>query len=238
MGISNQPSFDEYCFTQIPEIVSLLKRIAKVASVLHAHGWAEANAGNLSIRIGSIVKPRLKQIGIDWAESELYLVSKSGSRFRDIADEPASGLMLVKVSDIEEYFPAIAKPTSEWNCHRLIHKSDLTTSYPCILHTHPTEIIALSQTALYRDEKALNSHLAQLLPELPLYLPNGIATTNYQKPGSKELAELSCRKFGDKQALIWEGHGLLCRAESIDEALDYVEIVNKAAKLHFLVGSC
>ncbi|MCK9309014.1 MAG: class II aldolase/adducin family protein [Candidatus Cloacimonetes bacterium] len=236
MGINSTPSCDEYCFTQIPEIVALLKRISKVAFVLHNHGWAEANAGNLSIRIGSIVKPCLKQAGMDEADGEIYLVSRSGSRFRDLAEDPANGLMLIQVSVNEVYYPSNAIPTSEWNCHRMIHERDLSASFPCILHTHPTEVIALSHTALYRDEIALNEHLAQLLPEMPLYLPNGIVASSYAKPGSNELAELSCQKFGDKQALIWEGHGLICRGKSIDEALDYVEIVNKAAKLHFILS--
>ena len=173
---------------------------------------------------------------MDEADGEIYLVSRSGSRFRDLAEDPANGLMLIQVSVNEVYYPSNAIPTSEWNCHRMIHERDLSASFPCILHTHPTEVIALSHTALYRDENALNEHLAQLLPEMPLYLPNGIVAGSYAKPGSNELAELSCQKFGDKQALIWEGHGLICRGKSIDEALDYVEIVNKAAKLHFILS--
>lgn len=233
--INQPPALADFVFRQIPEVTHLLQRIAKVASVLHSQGWAEANAGNLSIRIGKLIKPYLLSAGWDYTNDEFYLVSRSGSRYRDIEDHPELGLLLVKVSDSEAYFPADAVPTSEWGCHKLIHAGDPEGTFPCILHSHPTEVIALSQTAIYADETKLNKHLAFLLPELPLYLPKGVATTNYAKPGSRELAELSCKMFRDKQALIWQGHGLLCRAKSIDEALDLMEIVNKGAKLHFLL---
>jgi rhamnulose-1-phosphate aldolase len=233
--INNTIEIAEFVFRQIPEVATLLQRIAKVASVLHSQGWAEANAGNLSIRIGNLIKPYLQTAGWDYSAEEYYLVSRSGSRYRDITEYPETGLLLVKVSNGEEYFPADAIPTSEWGCHKLIHTNDLNCAFPCLLHSHPTEVIALSQTPIYADETKLNKHLAFLLPELPLYLPKGIAITQYAKPGSRELAELSCKKFTDKQALIWQGHGLLCRAKSIDEALDLMEIVNKGAKLHFLL---
>jgi rhamnulose-1-phosphate aldolase len=233
--INNSTAIADYIFHQIPEIAALLRRIAKVASVLHSQGWAEANAGNLSIRIGDIVKPYQLCEGLDWNDSEVYLVSRSGSRYRDIADDPVSGLLIVKVSASETFYPDEAIPTSEWACHRMIHTSDISGKYPCLLHSHPTEVIALSQTPIYANEDKLNRHLAILLPELPLYLPKGVATSDYATPGSRELAELSCKGFGDKQALIWQGHGLMCRAKDIDTALDLTEIVNKGAKLHFML---
>ncbi|HPA25040.1 MAG TPA: class II aldolase/adducin family protein, partial [Candidatus Cloacimonas sp.] len=40
----------------------------------------------------------------------------------------------------------------------------------------------------------------------------------------------------DKQALIWEKHGLLVLTESPDKALDLTEVINKAAKLWLIKG--
>lgn len=222
--------------SDIPEISALLPSIAKVASWLHAQGWAEANAGNLSLRVGKAVRKHFQSLGIELRFSEAYLVSRTGSRYREMADNPAEGLLLVFTNFEEEfYLPANAKPTSEWKCHRLLHEADVQAQYPCILHSHPTDIIALSHTQIYADEAALNKHLSGLLPELSIYLPKGIATSPYAKPGSKVLADLSNNCFADRQVLIWQGHGLVCRAIDIAAALDLTEIVNKGAKLHFIL---
>ena len=59
---------------------------------------------------------------------------------------------------------------------------------------------------------------------------------DYAPPGTLELAEKSCESIKDKQALIWEKHGLLVLAENIDIALDLTEVINKAAKLLLLTG--
>lgn len=220
--------------TLLPELNALLTRIAKVASVLHQQGWAEANAGNVSVRVTNLIKPRLGEQETDPNDSSLFLVSRSGSRYRDIAENPADGLMLIVIGQEEQRFPQDAIPTSEWGCHRRIHDTDLHENYPCILHAHPTEVIALSLSKAYTDSSTLSAYLASLLPELPLYLSEGIVATNYALPGSNDLASISAKSFMDKKALIWQGHGLVCRGKNPDEALDYMEIINKAARLHFL----
>ena len=43
---------------------NLILRISKVAKVIHQQGWAEANAGNISIRISDMLKLFIKQIGL------------------------------------------------------------------------------------------------------------------------------------------------------------------------------
>lgn len=234
--MANRPICSSPFFlSQLTELNPLYNRIAKVASVLHQHGWAEANAGNLSIRITELIKPKLTKLGINCNDCSLFLVSRSGSRYRNIADNPPAGLLLVKLEHDELRYPTDAVPTSEWECHKIIHNADTNGEYPCILHAHPTEVIALSQSEAYNNSALLSAYLASLLPELPLYLPGGIVATNYAMPGSSELAKLSVENFSDKKALIWQGHGLVCRGKDIDETLDYMEIVNKAAKLHFLL---
>jgi rhamnulose-1-phosphate aldolase len=235
MARSNTNNLAAFVFGKIPEIGFILNRLAIAAAVIHQQGWAEANAGNVSYRIGDIITPYLNREGWFVEAKDWYLVSRSGSRYRDMAKNPEPSLMLVATSSTDAYFPADAVPTSEWGCHKLVHESDEQALFPCLLHTHPTEVIALSHTKLFADETGLNKRLSALLPELVLYLPKGIATSAYKAPGSVELAEETCRRFGDKQALIWEKHGLLCRGNGIDQALDYLEIVNKAAKLNFLV---
>ncbi|MBP9036593.1 MAG: class II aldolase/adducin family protein [Candidatus Cloacimonas sp.] len=218
----------------------LILRISKIAKVIHQQGWAEANAGNISIRISNMLIPFIQKNGWEnnYPYQDWFLVSKTGSRFRDMIDEPENCLMIIGVGNEEHYFPEDAKPTSEWLCHRKMQEMNKNTNLSCILHTHPTEVIALSNTSFFIDNKkypkCLNEHFYEALPEIRLFLPQGIAIADYAPPGSSVLAKKSCKSINDKQALIWEKHGLLVIAENIDIALDLTEVINKAAKLCLL----
>jgi len=211
--------------TELHHHRALLNKIAEVAGLIHQYGWAEANAGNLSIEVTSLVaKPQ--------PETAYYLVSRSGSRYRQTAKDPLSNLLLVECSDSVTYYPADAKPTMEWISHRCLQHA--IGERTVVLHTHPAEIIALAHLGL--NESALNQRLAELLPELPLYLPEGFAVAPHCPPGSQALCDASLEALKDQKALIWSGHGLLCFGSKLDEALDYMEIMVKAAKILLLLS--
>jgi len=229
-------------FNNVLPFRNLIMRLSKIAKVIHQQGWAEANAGNISIRISALLMPFIRTNG--WENSypyqDWFLVSRNGSRFRDMIDEPEDCLMIIVIDNNEHYFPEDAKPTSEWLCHRKLQEMNKNTNLSCLLHTHPTEVIALSNTPVFIDNKQypqrLNEYLFEALPEIRLFLPQGIAVADYAPPGTLELAEKSCESIKDKQALIWEKHGLIVLAENIDIALDLTEVINKAAKLLLLTG--
>ncbi len=204
----------------------LLQKIAQISSLIHSYGWAEANAGNLSIDVSTLV-PRLEP------DTSYYVVSRTGSRYRQTAIDPAENLVLIRCSrDQEQCFPKGAKPTMEWASHRCLQKAigDNTV----VLHTHPAEIIAMANSGYSTED--LNSRFAAILPELPLYLPDGFAIAQHRPPGSQELCDASLEAYQGQKALIWSGHGILCFGKSLDEALDYMEIMVKAAKIHLLLG--
>lgn len=213
-----------------PIFQNTLKQIATIAGLIHRYGWAEANAGNLSIDVTETVKQHM------FTELNWFIVSRSGSRYRQTALNPLENMMLIACSDAEDnYFPEDAIPTSEWISHRCLQMQH--SNFKVILHTHPAEIIALSNLELGKDVNSLNSKLCELLPELPLYLPEGVAIAPRAAPGSQELCELSLQTLENRKALIWSGHGLLAFANDLDEALDYLEIVTKAARILLLNGS-
>ncbi len=229
-------------FNNVLPFRNLIMRLSKIAKVIHQQGWAEANAGNISIRISALLMPFIRTNG--WENSypyqDWFLVSRTGSRFRDMIDEPENCLLIIGIDDIEHYFPEDAKSTSEWLCHRKLQEINKNTNLSCILHTHPTEVIALSNTSFFIDNKQypqrLNESFFEALPEIQLFLPQGIAVADYAPPGTLELAEKSCESIQNKQALIWEKHGLIVLAENPDTALDLTEVINKAAKLLLLKG--
>ncbi|MEN6445207.1 MAG: class II aldolase/adducin family protein [Candidatus Cloacimonas sp.] len=220
----------------------LILRISKIAKVIHQQGWAEANAGNISMRISNLLLPFIQNSGWEnnYPYQDWFLVSRTGSRFRDMMDEPENCLMIIGIDAEEHFFPENAKPTSEWLCHRKLQEMNKNTNLSCILHTHPTEVIALSLSSVFQNNKKhlqrLNQSFVEVLPEMQLFLPKGIAVVDYSLPGSSILAQNSCKCIKDKQALIWEKHGLLVLAENPDLALDLTEVINKAAKLWLIKG--
>lgn len=222
----------------------LLNNIQDVSSRIWQRGWAEANAGNLSIKITD----DLYALGLvsELDTYDYYLVSRSGSRYREFSSNLTACLVLVACSksnpgkaleNQDWVYPLESNPTSEWQSHRMIHKfmQESNPSYKCILHTHPTEVIALSQLPVYQNRSGLNETLMQVLPEMKYYLPQGIAMASYAEPGSEELMLATKIVLSAQKALIWQAHGLLTFGKDLNEALDYLEIVNKAAKVWFLM---
>lgn len=206
---------------------NMLKKIAEISRLIHSYGWAEANAGNLSIEVTEMIKQYM------FTEHRWFIVTRTGSRYRQTALSPIENLVLIACSETEDnFFPEDAKPTMEWTSHRCLQMAH--DRFKIILHTHPAEIIALSNLPISNDTQQLNQVLSELLPELPLYLPEGIAIASRAAPGSQELCVASSIALSNHKALIWSGHGLLAFANEMDEALDYLEIVSKAARVYFL----
>ena len=124
---------------------NLLARISAVAAQINLHGWAEANAGNISVDVSSLLDSE------QGASKDWYLISRSGSRYRDLAVDPLSVLLLISPSE-----PARGdgSPSSEWSCHLKLQQA--ARSRACgskvVLHAHPDEIILLSQLDLFKDQ--------------------------------------------------------------------------------------
>jgi rhamnulose-1-phosphate aldolase len=211
-----------------PEIKELINKIRNISYEINRHNWAEANAGNLSLNISQEMNA-LKETNAEW-----YLVTLTGSRYREMAQNPISSLTLIEVlANQEKYYPADSKPTSEWSSHRMLQQYFLKVGRKdrVIIHSHPSNIILLSQLPFFSDKNQINKILMEALTELSIYLPAGVGTVLYATPGSEELALNTLEAIGDSKALIWQYHGLLCTGENLDEAFDYMEIVEKAAEL-------
>lgn len=205
----------------------MLQTIQEAAELISVRGWGEANAGNLSINLTEILRPH-------FGPGPWFLVSQTGSRWRHVARNPLPHFVLIKLDEEgEDYFPADAKPTSEWSCHKLLQRHFLATGREdkVVLHSHPNSVILLSQMDFAQDEAKLDSQLKDALAELELFLPDGVAITGAALPGSQKLALGSLDVIGNRKALIWQGHGLVCTGKHLDEALDYMEVVEKAAAI-------
>ncbi len=234
-----------------PDMRPILDEVREVAEYLWERGWAECNGGNLSINV-------TEQIEADWLDKEdaqdhsldcaypgirrnVFFITGSGHRFRDIANDPESHTCLVLLNEdgtryrvFPEHHPMVVKPTSELPTHLLIHeflkhqKSDARV----VLHTHPTEMIAVSHLSDYKEEATLNQALWSMLPEIKVVIPAGVGLVPYALPSSQALAQatLSTFKHGHQIAL-WEMHGLMAVGSNPQNAFDIIDTANKAAQI-------
>jgi pyruvate kinase len=212
-----------------PELANLIQDLGHIGSMIWTKGWAEANAGNVSVRVDDHI--------LEKADSDLhwYIVSRSGSRYRQLSTNPKRDLLLV--SDNGKQWKTRSSqetPTSEWNTHLALQRWFISSgrNEKVILHAHPEPIVALGNLDIFANEALLNSTLASLLPELPLYLPEGIACCPFHPPGSEALAQQTLVCAPRSRVIIWQKHGILCCAPDPDAAFDLMEIVTKAVSLY------
>jgi rhamnulose-1-phosphate aldolase len=232
-------------------LLPYLDQIKMVAFQLHQKGWAEKNAGNFTIRIPNFPQNLFSHFSretIDLEtrfpllEHQVFLVKAKGVCFRNLADDPTIGTGLLLVSNQGSAYQYLSlqerntrfQPTSELLSHLLLQEY-LVSQKPAVsalLHSHPLELIIFSHLMKNKSESELNQILQNMHTEIPLLLPEGIGFVPYQEPGSIELAKASLVLLEKYSLLVWERHGCLASGNSLLEAYDSIDIINKAASIY------
>ncbi len=106
-----------------------------------------------------------------------------------------------------------------------------------ILHTHPTNLIALTHIPEMRDAAHLGDLLLRMQSEARIHLPGGLAYVPFNLPGSDALGEVTAQALRETNVALWHMHGAIATGESISRALDYLEIVDKAAQIYWKLVS-
>jgi rhamnulose-1-phosphate aldolase len=217
--------------------------IRPLARVLAERGWAEANGGNLSIRLNDAFNPTGKKLPLTVPRPELedysLLVTIAGSRMRDLAENPLDNLCLVRITDHGKAYVVEkkhGKVTSEFPSHLAVH-AVLARERPdhlVLLHTHPTFLIAL--THIVNEGSELIDTLIRMFPEAALLLGKNLAVLDYMLSGSAELAKATADAVREACGVIWRGHGMLAVGKDFASALDLVEVADKAARIALLLG--
>jgi L-fuculose-phosphate aldolase len=111
------------------------------------------------------------------------------------------------------------KPSSEWRMHAGIYRVRSDAKF--VLHTHPPNILALTQAGLKVDLS---------LSEAISYIGE-VAEVPYLKPGSAELAEAVSRAVSKDgvTAVILKNHGLVTIGSTPYEALNRAEVLDDLA---------
>jgi rhamnulose-1-phosphate aldolase len=236
-----------------PALQRVLEDAAEVAGYLWDKGWAERNAGNISIDVTGLFPEQPGEIrGLPTRTlSQIYpalaghyfLVTGAQKRMRELCREPAEGICLIQVSaeatSYRVFWPGGSGywPTSELPAHLGIHQFLHQEGRPqrAAVHTHPNEIIALTHLPAFAgDEGALNGMLWSMHPETKQVAPEGVGLVPYRRPGSQELADATVTALRGHRLVAWEKHGALAVGIDVFEAFDLIDTVNKSAQIYLL----
>ncbi|MCX6244612.1 MAG: rhamnulose-1-phosphate aldolase [Bacteroidetes bacterium] len=241
---------------QIQEIIA---EIADTAQCLWDKGWAERNAGNISVNITELLSA--EEMGLfegtaveplhgarSTMHDQVLIVTTAGSRMRDLAKNPWDHLCVLKMnsggneyqlagSNSEKRKAKSEKPTSELPTHLSIHEMLLEKNpeLKTVVHTHATELIALTHIPDFKSADSLNRLLWGMHPETMLFIPKGAGFIPYLLTGSMSIAEASAKALEDHTVVIWEKHGVIATGTSVTEAFDTIDLISKSARIYFLV---
>jgi rhamnulose-1-phosphate aldolase len=227
--------------------------IARVGSLLWEKGWAESGAGNISMDVtgfyGGISSDfrKLPKIPLKKTYKKLagkyILITKKGSRMRDLAMEPGKNICIVKVGNKGTDYQLLFEnednpnqPSSELSTHLAVQEllASGKSDEKAVLHTHPHELLSLTHIPEFRDEKRLNHLLWSMHTETVYFLPDGIGYVPYHMPGSAEIAEATYKALKKHRVVLWEKHGCLATGRDVVEAFDRIDILAKSARIYFI----
>jgi rhamnulose-1-phosphate aldolase len=232
--------------------------VAEIAEYLWQRGWAERNAGNISVNITEMIFEDLTKLDefpsfqLPQAYPELasmyFFVSGTGKRMRDLAREPLKNALIIRMNENGGLYHIISrekgmvsnfKPTSELPTHLAIHNmiKSRGSSEKVVIHTHANELVALTQIEKYCNEENLNKLLWGMHPETMVFIPQGVGFVPYVTPGTENIAIETIKALSDHKVALWEKHGVFAIGDSAFDTFDLIDILGKSAKIFFLTKS-
>lgn len=234
----------------------IIEETAEVAGFLWQRGWAERNAGNISVRLEpedlAETTASLNDFLIPVSKSfpdiggTFFLVTGTNIRMRDVAARPMDNMLIIRVSDDGAGYYILSpdpetslRPTSEMSAHLEIHCmiARHKTRQRVVMHTHATELIALTQIKELCNEHQLNKVLWGMHPEAKVFVPAGVGFVPYVLTGTTSLGEATVRVLEKHDMALWEKHGVFAIGRTPFETFDLIDIMTKSASVFFLCRS-
>jgi rhamnulose-1-phosphate aldolase len=238
------------------KLTSIIKDVAELADYLWQRGWAERNAGNISMNLSGIIKEEFGQMD-DYPSFKLdreyknlqggyFFVTGTGKRMRDLARNPMKNACILKITEDGSKYHIISRnknnlydfrPTSELPTHLAIHEKLVMkqSKNRAIVHTHPNELVALTQIQQFQNEEEINRLLWGMHPEAVVFVPQGLALVPYILPGTESIAQATLSGLKDSDVIMWEKHGTFAIGEDVLDAFDKIDILSKSAQIYFMV---
>ncbi|NLI40516.1 MAG: hypothetical protein GX421_04965 [Caldisericales bacterium] len=211
--------------------------ILECARYLASRGWAEASAGNISVRIKRATVNNTNTMPINYSAKPglAIYITKSGSNFRLMAEDDVSSVVVDEDGQKVTHDFKQGRPTSELSTHLLLQSHFADKNSLAIIHAHLTNLVAA--THIFRSEQELNEAIF-CHTEMPLLVPSGIGLVPIITPGSVEIAQATLEKIRQgKTCIAWACHGIVSIADNLLGATNIVEAVEKACEIALKVKS-
>lgn len=232
-----------------PALAKKIAHMQEVAGYLWEKGWAERNSGNITLNITEFVDDNIKNLPaisdktplntrLPHLKGRYFFCKGSNKRMRDLARFPMDNGSFIRIDDDCESYYIIADklvaPTSEILAHLCIHNhlQSINSDYKVVVHTHPTDLVAMSHNPAYLEKGRLTNLLWSMIPETRAFCPRGLGIVPYQTPGSIELAQETVNELIEHDVVLWEKHGACAIGEDIFEAFDQIDVLSKAAQIY------
>ena len=232
-------------------LTPLYTELSEITGYMWQKGWAELNAGNISIRLTGVSAdtllglevsaPIVLQEAVPHLANEFILITGTGRRMRQISQAPEEHTVIVSLdntgSSYTLYFTSSNTtifPTSELPTHLSCHALLKATKPNCtsILHTHPPELVSFSHHPAMINEEIINKTLWKMHPETVVAAIKGMGFIPYQIPGNKEIAAATFAKLATHDIIFWQKHGVFAVSHSLSHAFDVIDVLNKSAIMY------
>jgi rhamnulose-1-phosphate aldolase len=237
-----------------PELEKRIGEAAEVAGYLWQKGWAERNGGNITLNITGLVDDAIKSLPaisnsipigrtLPQLKGCYFYCKGTNLRMRDLARHPMENGSIIRILDDCGNYEIIAdkpvKPTSELASHLSIHNYLIGkgSNYKAVLHTHPTDLVAMTHNPAFLKKDVLSYLLWSMIPETRAFCPRGLGIVPYALPSSFELADATIKELDEYDVVMWEKHGVTSVSENIMEAFDMVDTLSKSAQIYIAAKS-
>lgn len=228
-----------------------LEGFVRVTDDAFKKGWHERNGGNYSYRIKCEEAESVMDsfsfdrgftpIGVDVPNlaGEYFLVTGSGKFMRNVILDPAANICVIQVDETGKNYRIVwgltegGRPTSELPTHLMNHsiKKELTGGrHRVILHSHPTNLIALTFILPLTDE-AFTRELWEMATECPVVFPDGVGVVPWMVPGGRDIALATAELMKKYDVAVWAHHGIFCSGEDFDQTFGLMDTVEKSAEI-------
>ena len=231
-----------------------LVKMVRTITNMYAHGWDERNGGNISLLLDEAnVKDYvdtakvLRSISTGFEapslEGRFFLVTGTGSYFKNFQYDPEANLGLVRLTDggrtaeLLWGYKGGGKFTSEFPAHMMSHAARLSVdpANRVVIHCHPDGLLAMTYVHEL-DEKAFTRTLWQMCTECIIVFPDGVNVLPWMLCGTNEIGEATAEKMKTARLVVWAQHGIYGAGKDLDETFGLIETAEKAAEIYMKIA--
>ena len=208
---------------------NFIQEMLKTSYDMWSKGWAEANGGNISLRLKQEFVDEVKQYkpksefiplgaSIPGLGGEFFLVSGTGRYLRNISLFPEKNIGVIELDAKGENYRICwgyeggSRPTSELNAHLMTHevRKEISKGVEhAVIHTHTPNIIALTYHDNF-DTASLTELLWTHHVECIVVFPDGVCMLPWMMAGTEKIGRATAEAMRKHRMVVWQHHGIFC----------------------------